>query len=149
MGAIRASRNKSILAGETTNAQSRRKHKGKYRMKTKFKPKEEFDPSDGASRYKKDKHKRFKKGKCSYYKKGTHIEKGCMKNTIEQMSILLKQHNISVSQDARKADSGDKTEDHKRCHAMKAGFSKSHAFPIDSGASNHMVASKELFISSY
>ena len=66
-----------------------------------------------------------------------------MKKTIDQMSRLLEQHNISLLEGIRKADSGDKNEYHdEKCHALKVGFSKSHAFLIDSGASNHMVASK-------
>ena len=66
-----------------------------------------------------------------------------MKKTIDQMSRLLEQHNISLPEGARKVDSRDKTEYHERCHALKAGFSKLHAFLIDSGASNHMVSSKD------
>ena len=63
------------------------------------------------------------------------------------MSRILEQHNISLPEGARKAESRDKTEDHDRCHALKVGFSKSHAFLIDLGASNHMVSSKESFYS--
>ena len=63
------------------------------------------------------------------------------------MSIILEQHNISLHEGARKANSRDKTKDHEIFHSLKAGFSKSHAFLIDSGASNNMVASKELFSS--
>ena len=71
-----------------------------------------------------------------------------MKNTIAQMSKLLEQHNISLPKGTRKDDSGYKTEDHdERCHALKAGFSKSLDFFIDSRAFNHMVASKESFYS--
>ena len=67
-----------------------------------------------------------------------------MKKAIDQMENLLEQHNISLTKGTRKGDSRDKTEDHgERCHVLKDGFSKSHAFLIDSGASNHMVASKE------
>ena len=66
-----------------------------------------------------------------------------MKNTIYQMSRLLEKHNISLPEGARKDDSGDKTEYHEIFHALKVGFSKSHVVLIDSGASNHMVASKE------
>ena len=40
-----------------------------------------------------------------------------------------------------------KKEDNERCHALKAIFSKYHAFLIDSRASNHMVSSKESFSS--
>ena len=47
-----------------------------------------------------------------------------------------------------KDDSRDNTEDHdERCHALKASCSKSHAFLIDLGSYNHMVASKESFSS--
>ena len=61
-----------------------------------------------------------------------------MKKTIDQMSRFLELHNISLPEGARKFDYGDKTEDHER----KVGFSKYQAFLINSGASNHMVASK-------
>ena len=71
-----------------------------------------------------------------------------MKKTIDQMSKLLEQQNISIPEGTRKDESGDKTKDHdERCHALQAGFSKSHAFLIDSRASIHMVASKEPFSS--
>ena len=66
-----------------------------------------------------------------------------MNNTLDHMSRLLEQHNISLPEGAKKAEYRDKTEDHDRWHALKVGFSKSHAFLIDSGASNHMDASKE------
>ena len=47
-----------------------------------------------------------------------------------------------------KEESRDKTKDHdERCHALKAICSKLHAFLIDSGASNHIVASSESFSS--
>ena len=66
-----------------------------------------------------------------------------MKNTIDQMSKILEKHNIYLHEGVRKDESGDKTKDHERFHALKAGFSKSHAFHIDLGASNHMVSLKE------
>ena len=59
------------------------------------------------------------------------------------MSRLLEQHNSALPKGVRKVDYGDKTEYHERWHALKAGFYKSQAFLIDSGASNHMVSSKE------
>ena len=63
------------------------------------------------------------------------------------MSKFLEQNNISLPEGTRKVDSGVKTKYHEIFHALKAGFSKSHAFLIDLGASNHMVASKESFCS--
>ena len=71
-----------------------------------------------------------------------------MNKTIDQMEKLLEQQNIALHEGARKPDSREMTEDNdERCHALKAICSKSHAFLIDSGASNHMVASRESFSS--
>ena len=145
MGSLGASTKQHLLVGETNNVQERKNKKGKDKGNPEFEPKDEFDPSNEASVSKKDKHQRFDKGKSSYCKKGKHTEKGCMKKTIDQMPRILEQHNISIPEGTRKDDSRDKTEDHERFHALKVGFSKSHAFLFDSGASNHMVACKETF----
>ena len=83
MGALRASPNQSLFLGGTKNVQARRKQKGKEKRNTKLKATEDFDPVDEASCPNKDKDHRFDKGKCSYCKKGNHIDKYCMKNTID------------------------------------------------------------------
>ena len=55
-----------------------------------------------------------------------------MKETIDQMKKILEKNNISLPEGAMKANSRDKTEYHDEiCHALKASFSKSHAFLID------------------
>ena len=64
-----------------------------------------------------------------------------MRKEIDEMSALLKQHNIA-SPRAKKPDEEPETEDTEKCHALKATISPSSAYIIDSGASNHMVASK-------
>ena len=112
MGALRASPNQALLAGETRNAQGRRKQKGKQKRNIEFEPKDKFDPSDEASGSGKDKHQRSDKGKCSYCKKGIHTKKYCMNKTIDQKEKLLECHNISLPEGARKTDSGEETEDH-------------------------------------
>ena len=67
-----------------------------------------------------------------------------MKKTIDQIEKILEKNNVSLSEGKRKTDFGENFEDHdERCHALKASFSKSHALLIDSGASNHMVASRK------
>ena len=69
-----------------------------------------------------------------------------MKKTIDQMRKLLEQHNIALPEGARNTNFGENTEDRdERCHALNASCSKSHAFLIDLGASNHLVASRESF----
>ena len=42
-------------------------------------------------------------------------------------------------------DDGKSKDDHERCHALKVGLSRLTTYLIDSGASNHMVASKDSF----
>ena len=44
MGALKASPNQALLASETSNAQAKRKQKGKEKKKIEFEPKDEFDP---------------------------------------------------------------------------------------------------------
>ena len=43
------------------------------------------------------------------------------------------------------SEAGEKTKEYERFHALKEGFTQSKAYLIDSGASNHMVSSKESF----
>ena len=66
-----------------------------------------------------------------------------MRRKIDEMALLMKKHNIIVLASARKDDHRKETEEHdERCHALKAICSKTHAFLIDFGASNHMVTSR-------
>ena len=66
-----------------------------------------------------------------------------MRRKIDEMSLLLKKHNINVPASARKANHREETEEHEEtCHALKASYSTAHAFLIDFGASNNMAASK-------
>ena len=60
------------------------------------------------------------------------------------MSALLKQHNIASSREKNPGEE-PQTKDTKRCHALKATISPSSTYILDSGASNHMVSSKESF----
>ena len=71
-----------------------------------------------------------------------------MRRKIDEMALLLKKHNITIPVGTRKADQKEETEEYEEtCHALKASYSIAHAFLIDYGASNHMVASRESFSS--
>ena len=60
------------------------------------------------------------------------------------MALILKKHNIIVPPAARKDDHREETKEHDETyHALKARYLRKHAFLTDSGASNHMVASRE------
>ena len=65
------------------------------------------------------------------------------------MFRILEQNNIDLPEGAKKSKVGNKTNEHKRCHALKAVFYQSQVFLIISGTSNHMVSSKESFTSMY
>ena len=82
---------------------------------------------------------------------GFHPERICMRRKIDEMTLLLKKHNITAPASARKADQIEDTEDtedfFESGHTLKANFSTTHVFLIDSGDSNHMVASRESFSS--
>ena len=71
-----------------------------------------------------------------------------MRRTIDEMALLLKKHNITVPASSRKANHREETEEHEEtCHALKASYLTTHAFLINYGASNHMVASRKSFSS--
>ena len=89
MGALKSSKNHTLLYWETKNAQAKGKHKGKERKNIKFNTKDKHNPLEGSSGSKKDKHNKFDKDKCSYCKRGNHIDNMCMKKTIDQMYKLL------------------------------------------------------------
>ena len=72
-----------------------------------------------------------------------------MNKTIERMSRILEKNNISLLEVPKKSNAENKIEDHERCHDLKARFSQSQDFLIDSIASNHMVGSKESLFSLY
>ena len=64
------------------------------------------------------------------------------------MDLLLEQHNITLPASARNVDHREEPEEHDdRCHALKDSCSRTHAFLIDSIASNNIVASRESFSS--
>ena len=77
--------------------------------------------------------------------RGFHPEIHCMKNTIDHFSTLLEHNNISLPQGVEMSDDGEHSEEYESCHALKAGFTQSKPYFIDSGASNHIVSSRESF----
>ena len=68
-----------------------------------------------------------------------------MNKPIDQLTKLLEHNNIFLHQGAKMYDVGEKTEEYERFHSLKVGLTPSKAYLIDSGASNHMVSSRESF----
>ena len=85
--------------------------------------------------------------KYAYYSKGYHPERYCMKKQIYMLTQLLEKNNISLPDCAKKREGGSNSEDRERVHALVASTSSSPSFIIDSGASRHMVLTKEEFSS--
>ena len=61
-----------------------------------------------------------------YCEKGYHLEEHCMRKQLDEMSTLLKQHNIAPAR-ARNPDEGAPTEYVERCHDLKANLPPSSA----------------------
>ena len=70
-----------------------------------------------------------------------------MKKKIDMLTQLLKKKNISIPNCSKKREGGSNSEDKERVHALVVGTSSSPSFIIDSGASKHMVSTREIFSS--
>ena len=85
------------------------------------------------------KKKKFGKTLCPCCEKGYHLEDNCMRKELDEMSALVKQHNI---QREKQSDNG-----HERCHAWKSGLPWSTAYLIDYEASKPPRISSPLSVS--
>ena len=101
MGVIKTSKYQSLLVCDSSKAQEKGKSKKKEQKETDSKPKQNQQTSQGAFNSKK---KKFENKLCPYCAKGYHLEDHCMKKQIDQMSALLKQHNIALPQGAKNPD---------------------------------------------
>ena len=70
-----------------------------------------------------------------------------MKKRIYMLTQLLEKNNISLPECARNREGGTNLDDKERVHALVASTSSSPSFIIDSGASRHMVSTRETFSS--
>ena len=85
--------------------------------------------------------------RCAYCSKGYHPNRSCIKKQIDMLTQTLEKNNISLPDCSKKREGGSNLEDRERVHALVAGTSISPSFIIDSGASRHMVLTKEAFSS--
>ena len=70
-----------------------------------------------------------------------------MKKKIDMLIQLLENNNISLLECVKKREGGSNSDDKERVHALVASTSRSSTFIIDSGASIHMVLTRENFSS--
>ena len=123
MGVLQTSKNMALLDGDSRNVQARGNQKGKDTKNTNQKPKDNKKYSNGASSSNISKNK-FETDKCSYRMIGFHPERECMDKSIHELSNILEQNNISLPQSTRRSEEVQKKEGHKRCHALKEGFTQ-------------------------
>ena len=70
-----------------------------------------------------------------------------MRKQIDMLAQLLEKNSISLPDCSKKREGGSNSKDRERVHALVADTSSSPSFIIDSGASRHMVSTKEEFSS--
>ena len=76
--------------------------------------------------------------------RGFHSEDLCMKNTLDQLKDICVLNNISLPQGANMSDDEENNKKYDIC--LHASLSLLKAYLTDSRSSNHMVASRESFI---
>ena len=135
MGTIKPSKDQDLVAGD-----SRVDSKGKKKSNSKKPPEQKIDKSKSQEQSLCSKKNKGEMSKCTYCSKGFHPESSCMKKQIEK-------NNISLPNSSKKREGGLNSEDKERFHALVVGTSSSPSFIIDSGASRHMVLTKEAFSS--
>ena len=63
------------------------------------------------------------------------------------MTLLLERNNINISESVQKRDNQDQDSQQERGHALMESILKPKALLIESGASNHMMESRDSFSS--
>jgi hypothetical protein len=88
--------------------------------------------------------------KCTYCHKGFHSESACMQKKIDLMSQILQKNNLGdrIPEGSKKKNLEDlNSKKGNSSHALIAINSSPNAWIVDSGASHHMAASKEIYYS--
>ena len=80
------------MVTDSSKAQAKGKSKKKEPKAVDLKPKPNQQSSKGAFGSKK---KKFEKNLCPYCEKGYHLEENCIRKQLDEMSALLKQHNLT------------------------------------------------------
>ena len=142
MGTIKRSKDQALVAGDTRVHSKRKKKDKKPPEQKRDKSKYQEEPQGSKKNSQKKKNK-GEMSKCAYCTKGYHLERSCMKKQIDMLTQRLEKNYISLLDCSKKKEGGSNSEDKERVHALVAGTSSSPIFIIDSGASRHMVLTKE------
>ena len=126
---------------------SKSKKKAKNPLEQRRDKKQSPEDQQGPKKNTQKKKNEGEMNKCSHYSKGNHTESSCMKKQIDMLINLLENNGISLPESSKKREGGSSVDDRERFHALVASTLSSPSFIIDSGASRHMVSTKEAFSS--
>ena len=70
-----------------------------------------------------------------------------MKKKIDMLTQLLEKNNFSLLECLKKREGVSNEDDKERVHSLVSNTSRSSTFIIDSGASRHMVLTRDIFSS--
>ena len=115
MRVIKTSKDQNILVSDSSKVQENGKSKKKDPKAADLNHKSNEQSSEGGSGSKK---KKFENNLCRYCEKGYHLEENCIRKQLDEMFVLLKQHNIAPLR-AKNPDEEAPTEDVERCHDLK------------------------------
>ena len=115
MGVIKTSKYQYLPVLDSSKAQAKGRSKNKEPKEADSKPKQNQQASEGAFGSNK---KKFEKKLCQYCENGYYIEEHCMRKKLDEMSALLKHHNIAPLR-AKNPDEEAPIEYVERCHALK------------------------------
>src|SRR5713101_6208165 len=146
MGTIKPSKDQALADGDS-KVDSKSKKKAKNPPKKGRDKKQSPGDQQGPKKNTQKKKNKGEMNKCSYCSKGNHTESSCMKKQIDMLNQLLEKNGISLPESSKKREGGSSLDDRERVHALVPGTSSSPIFIIDSGASRHMVLTKEAFTS--
>jgi hypothetical protein len=145
MGAINHSKNQALAATDAPKSSGKDKEKGTGKFHES--KKERFAQYLENSSEPKGKNKKKERTLCSYYSKFFHPKENFMRNTINEMAKQLQQHNLTVPKNAKKKDDNRTGGRARDGHDLMDVTSTPSDWILDSGASNHMAASKYEFSS--
>jgi hypothetical protein len=145
MGVIKHSKNQALAPTDAPKSSGKDKEKGMGKFPES--KKERFAQSSENSSEPKGKKKKKERTLCSYCSKFFHPEQNFMRKNIDEMAKQLQQQNLTVPENAKKKDDNITRGRARDGHAIIAVTSTPLSWILDSGALNHMDASKDEFSS--
>lgn len=168
MGILKASKSQALVANQGNKGNQGKDNSNKKKWQSKPKEKAPSSPQqrDSFSSKRENSQKR-ERPTCAYCKKIGHEEHHCHSKKIDELTHIIKKHNIDLPKVYKKDDSSTSTSSHSKGKGqafMASTSGKTHSFGtrkgkalcatishdskrwlLDSGASHHMASSQSMF----